>query len=84
MRSAVAFIEWRMDWFISRRVFGDNGFAASDEGLSSVVILPFGYRDASGKANLQVVVRAERGIVTAVLWQAESEYLPEMKSGGRT
>ena len=54
----------------------DDGFAASDEGSSSVVILPFGYRDASGKASVQVVVRAEGGIVTAVFWQAESEYLP--------
>ena len=61
----------------------DDGFAASDEGLSSVVILPFGYRDASGKANVQVVVRAERGIVIAVLWQAESEYLPGNENRGK-
>ena len=69
--------------YFQEGLFGDNGFAASDEGLSSVVILPFGYRDASGKANLQVVVRAERGIVTAVLWQAESEYLPGNEKRGK-
>ena len=49
----------------------------------TVVILPFGYRDASGKPSVQVVVRAEGGIVTAVLWLAESEYLPGNENRGK-
>lgn len=63
-------------YFQEGLLWGD-GFAAGQEGSTSEVILPFGFRDSSsGKAFVQVIVRADGGIVTAVLWQAESEYLP--------
>jgi hypothetical protein len=70
--------------YLQEGLLWDDGFAATNEGLSSVVILPFGYRDPSGKAVVQVVVRAEGGIVTAVLWQAESEYLPGNEKRGKS
>ncbi len=58
--------------YLQRGLLWDDGFLENGDGTNSVVILPFGYRDKSGKVHKKVIIRAEGGLVTGVFWQSDA------------
>jgi hypothetical protein len=58
--------------YLQKGLLWDDGFLENGDGANSIVILPFGYRDKSGKVHKKVIVRAESGLVTGVFWQSDA------------
>jgi len=58
--------------YIQRGLLWDDGFLETGDGVNSVVILPFGFRDKKGGVHKKVIIRAEGGLVTGVFWQSDA------------
>ncbi len=58
--------------YLQKGLLWGEGFLENGNGSNSVVILPFGYRDKKGRIHKKVIIRAERGLVTAVFWQSDA------------
>lgn len=65
--------------YLQEGLLWDDGFIQNGDGASSIVIMPFGYRDEKGKIQKKVVVRAESGVVTAVFWKSDTEKEANLK-----